>query len=137
MTFRLNRGEKIALVGHNGAGKTTLVKLLLRFYDVTSGAIRFHDKDMKDYNVATIRNRIGVVFRDFQNYTLSIAKNILLRPVRNEEDEQIVWNALRNCGPEGKVRKLKNGIHTVISKEFDEDGTFFQRASCRKWPLIC
>src|SRR3990172_716178 len=69
-------GEKVGLVGENGAGKSTLVKLLLRLYDPTEGAILYGDVDLRDMEVADMRTRIGAVFQDFVRYQFTAAENI-------------------------------------------------------------
>ncbi len=69
--FKVNVGERIAIVGDNGAGKTTLVKLMLRLYDPTSGEILLNGINIKKYNVDEYRKSAGIVFQDFQVYAAS------------------------------------------------------------------
>ena len=64
MSFVLEPGETIAVVGHTGAGKTTLISLLMRFYDVQRGAIRIDGVDIKEMNLDELRGRFGVVLQD-------------------------------------------------------------------------
>lgn len=128
----INPGEKIAIVGRNGSGKTTLIKILLRLYDPTSGIVEMDGKDYREYDVRSLRRRIGVVFQDFSCYASSVADNVLLRSVQSEKDEQTVVNSLKLCGLYEKVSALKNGIYTVLTKEFDEDGVIFSGGEMQK-----
>ena len=125
ISIKINKGEKIAIVGSNGAGKTTLVKLLLRLYDPKSGEILVNGKDYKTLNPKALRKHIGAVFQNNEDYSVTIAENILLRKLNSEEDEKIVHQALRFGDLDEYVNKLPEGINTSVSKEFDRDGTIF------------
>ncbi len=76
VSFRLRVGERIALVGENGAGKTTLTKLLARLYDPTEGRILLDGRDLREYDLASVRRAIGVIFQDFVRYALRFDENI-------------------------------------------------------------
>jgi ATP-binding cassette subfamily B protein len=76
VTFRLRPGERIALVGENGAGKTTLTKLLARLYDPTEGRILLDGIDLRDYDLASLRQAIGVIFQDYVRYDMRFDENI-------------------------------------------------------------
>ena len=78
VTFTIEEGETIAVVGHTGAGKTTLTNLLLRFYDVQKGSIRIGGIDVRDYDLTTLRKRFGIVLQDPYLFTGTIADNIRL-----------------------------------------------------------
>ena len=76
VSFRLEPGERIALVGENGAGKTTLTKLLARLYDPSEGRILLDGIDLRDYELASLRRAIGVIFQDFVRYDFRFDENI-------------------------------------------------------------
>lgn len=76
LSFVLRPGERVALVGENGAGKTTLTKLLARLYDPTEGRILLDGIDLREYDVASLRRAIGVIFQDFVRYDMRLAENI-------------------------------------------------------------
>jgi ATP-binding cassette subfamily B protein len=78
VSFNIEPGETIAVVGHTGAGKTTLISLLMRFYDVQKGAIRIDGVDVKDMDVADLRRRFGVVLQDPFLFTGTVEGNIRL-----------------------------------------------------------
>ncbi|HYP26248.1 MAG TPA: ABC transporter ATP-binding protein [Blastocatellia bacterium] len=76
VSFHLRPGERIALVGENGAGKTTLTKLLARLYDPSEGRVLLDGVDLRDYDLASVRQAIGVIFQDFVRYDLRFDENI-------------------------------------------------------------
>jgi ATP-binding cassette subfamily B protein len=76
VSFALRPGERIALVGENGAGKTTLTKLLARLYDPSEGRILLDGVDLREYDVASVRRAIGVIFQDFVRYDMRFDENI-------------------------------------------------------------
>jgi ATP-binding cassette subfamily B protein len=76
VSFHLKPGERLALVGENGAGKTTLTKLLARLYDPTEGHILLDGRDLREYDLASVRRAIGVIFQDFVRYDLRFDENI-------------------------------------------------------------
>ncbi len=131
INMNIRRGEKIAIVGHNGAGKTTLVKLLMRLYDTTGGAIYLDGNNIKRYDLESYRGSFGTVFQDYRNFSLSVAENVLGRPYR-EDDEETVCDALKKAGLWEKVSKTEKGIHTVMTREFEKDGLILSGGEAQK-----
>jgi ATP-binding cassette subfamily B protein len=76
VTLAIAPGERIALVGENGAGKTTITKLLARLYDPTEGRILLDGRDLRDYDLASVRQAIGVIFQDFVRYDMRFDENV-------------------------------------------------------------
>ena len=76
LNLRIEREEKIALVGENGAGKTTLTKLLARLYDPSEGRILLDGVDLREYDLVSVRRNIGIIFQDFVRYDLRFDENI-------------------------------------------------------------
>jgi ATP-binding cassette subfamily B protein len=76
VSFALRPGERVAFVGENGAGKTTLTKLLARLYDPTEGRIMLDGVDLKEYDLASVRRAIGVIFQDFVRFDMRFDENI-------------------------------------------------------------
>lgn len=132
VSLEIKAGEKIGIVGHNGAGKTTLIKLLTRLYDVTEGEILLDGKAYQAYPIDEIREQIGLVFQDIQYYPQSIAENLLLHRVEGKEDEDKVWQVLERVNLATKIRSLPQGINTLISKEFDEEGLMLSGGELQK-----
>src|SRR5690606_14005932 len=78
LSFTLGVGEKIALVGENGAGKTTLIKLLARLYDPTEGHIYIDDINIRDIELSSLRQNIGIIFQDFIRLHFTAKENITI-----------------------------------------------------------
>lgn len=124
-------GEKIAIVGENGAGKTTFVKLLMRLYDVTEGAILYGEHDIREYNTKEYRNIFGAVFQDYQIYGASLAENVIMDQTLPEDRERIE-GALKFADFGKKLAKLPDGIDTQMTREFAEDGTMLSGGEAQK-----
>ena len=86
VNFRLRPGERVALVGLNGAGKTTLVKLLSRLYDPTEGRILLDGADLRDYDLASVRQAVGVIFQDFVRYDMRFDENIAVGEIESARE---------------------------------------------------
>lgn len=118
----LKRGDRNALVGINGSGKSTFLKLLMRFYDPEKGEILLNGVNIKEYDVIEYRKYIGIAFQDFAMFSATVAENVLLSEVKTDEDRERVITALKESDVYEDVQKLKNGIDTVLTREFDPDG---------------
>jgi len=131
VNISLGKNEKIALVGHNGAGKSTLIKLILRLYDPTEGAVTINGYDVRDCKIKEYRSMFSVVFQDFKTLALPVFENVLMRP-RQEGDEEKVIDALKKSGVYDRIMELPNGIETMLTKEFDEDGAVLSVGESQK-----
>ena len=122
INLKISKGDKIAIVGYNGAGKTTLIKLIMRLYDPTEGAILYNGIDIREFEPEAYRRRIGTVFQDFKIFATSIAENVM-----NGEfsvgDEETVRSALESADFTEKLNSLEEGIHTHLTREFNDKGT--------------
>ncbi|HEY6393556.1 MAG TPA: ABC transporter ATP-binding protein [Bryobacteraceae bacterium] len=94
VSFRIEPGETIAVVGHTGAGKTTLTSLLLRFYEIQRGAIRIGGIDIREFDLESLRRNFGVVLQDPHLFTGTIASNIRLGTT-GISDERLAESAER------------------------------------------
>ena len=123
VTFTIEPGQKIALVGYNGSGKTTLVKLLLRLYDPEGGKIFYHGKDIRDYRVMDYRRSIGSVFQDFKIYAATLKENVLMDVEDGSRDENYrVEQALYDAHFTLEDNRLSYQIETPLTTEFEKDG---------------
>ncbi|HEY71385.1 MAG TPA: ABC transporter ATP-binding protein [Anaerolineae bacterium] len=108
-------GQKIALVGPTGAGKTTMVKLLMRFYDVNSGAILIDGRDIKEYERSDLRCMFGMVLQDTWLYNDTILENIRYgKPSATDEE---VITAAKAAHVDHFVRTLPEGYNLVLNEE--------------------
>ena len=131
VSFEVERGQMLAIVGHNGAGKSTIAKLLLRLYDPDSGVVRLNGLPYARYAKADLRSQVAVVFQDHCHYAYSIAENVLMRPL-GEGDETLVEEALDRVGLLQKVRRFDAGIHAHVTREFSEEGELFSGGELQK-----
>ena len=123
VSFTIDSDETIAVVGKNGAGKSTFVKLLLRFYDPDEGEILYNGINVKEYEADTLRKKIGTVFQDYKVFALSVNENVLCREPENDEDRLHAERALKKSGVYKKISSFEKGADTVLTKEFDDNGT--------------
>jgi ATP-binding cassette, subfamily B, multidrug efflux pump len=112
VTFAIEPGETVAVVGHTGAGKTTLISLLLRFYDVQKGAVRIDGVDVKDMDLASLRARFGVVLQDPFLFTGTIGGNIRLGTQRIEDAH--IQQAAEDVNLGDFIRALPNGFDEEV-----------------------
>ena len=118
VSFQIDAGKKVAIVGENGAGKTTLVKLLCRLYDPIQGVVRIDGRDFRDCPLDDLRRKFGIVFQDFYRYDLSAAENIGLGHVEAMDDRDRVLTAATKGGARKTIDGLPNGLDTILGKEF-------------------
>ena len=131
MSLEIRGGQTYALVGHNGAGKSTIIKLLMRFYDPTEGEIYLNGKNVKEYNLKKYRQLFATAFQEQQIFAMSVRDNVLIRRT-TEADDEIVINALSLAGVYDKIKTLKRGINTMLTKEFDNDGAVLSGGEFQK-----
>ncbi len=108
-------GKVTALVGHTGAGKSTIANLVLRYYDVSGGAVRINGADVRSLELESLRSRIGVVAQDPFLFDASVRDNLLL--ARREATEAEVWEALEGASADAFVRRLPDGLDTLIGEK--------------------
>ena len=132
ISLRIDKGEKIALVGENGAGKSTLIKLILRLYDPQSGSMYLDEENYKDLDVSSLRKEIAVVYQDFQAFAFSIGENVLTKELGGREDEDKVWEALKKSGLSTKIENLPDKLNTPLTDEFEENGISFSGGENQK-----
>jgi ATP-binding cassette subfamily B protein len=112
LTFAIEPGETVAVVGHTGAGKTTLISLLLRFYDVQKGAVRIDGVDVREMDLADLRARFGVVLQDPFLFTGTIGGNIRLGTQRIEDAH--IQRAAEDVNLGDFIRALPNGFDEEV-----------------------
>ena len=118
ISFHLKPGQKLAIVGENGSGKTTLIKLLTRLYTPSQGRILLDGRDLRDWDLEVLRQRIGVIFQDFVRYQFKVGENIGVGDVRYLEVED-QWNMAAQKGiATAFIQSLPEGFHTQLGRWF-------------------
>ncbi|MBF4608502.1 ABC transporter ATP-binding protein [Curtobacterium sp. VKM Ac-1393] len=114
VSFRIEPGQTVALVGTSGAGKSTIAQLLSRLYDVDSGAVRLAGTDVRDVTFASMRHTMGMVTQDGHLFHETIRSN--LRLARPEATEDEVWDAVRRARLEPLIRSLPDQLDTMVGE---------------------
>ncbi len=112
--FRVAPRKKVAVVGASGAGKSTLIKLLFRFYEVTSGRILIDGQDIREVSQQSLRQSIGIVPQDTVLFNSSIGENI--RYGRIDATDEEVWEAVELAHLADFVTKLPKGLDTIVGE---------------------
>lgn len=118
VSFKIEKGEKISIVGINGSGKTTLVKLISRFYTPNSGVILWNGVNINDYDYQSYIKQLSAVFQDFKLFALTISENVDLE----EKDKKRIKECLYQVGLKEKIEKLPHNIDSFLSKIYSVDG---------------
>jgi len=119
VSFEVGPGERVALVGENGAGKTTIVKLLTRLYEPTEGRILLDGRDLAQYDLAELRQAVGVIFQDFFRYDLNARENIAVGWIERREDtERIVGSAEKSMAAD-VVAGLEGQYEHMLGRRFE------------------
>ena len=120
ISLHIHPGERIALVGLNGAGKTTLIKLLTRLYDPTEGQILIDGVDLREYDLASLHQRFGVIFQDFVRYQFSVRENIGFGQIDALDDIARIQTAADRGGATEVIEALPQGYETVLGRRWEK-----------------
>ncbi len=131
ISFKINKGDTFAVVGHNGAGKTTLSKLIMRLYDVTEGEILYNGINIKEYDLLKYREKFASVFQDYRIFAMTVAENVLIREV-DDENITLARKALSQSGVYEKIETLPQGENTLLTREFDNQGALLSGGESQK-----
>jgi len=119
LSFTLNPGEKLALVGENGAGKTTLVKLLARLYDPTEGRILLDGIDLKEYDLTALRQNIGIIFQDYLRYQMTLSQNIAVGNIGELCNAPLIQKAAKESLAHALTEKLPGRYEQALGRRFN------------------
>lgn len=120
LSFTLQAGEKLALVGENGAGKTTLVKLLARLYDPTEGRILLDGIDLREYDIQQLRKHTGIIFQDYLRYQMSFAQNIAVGNIEEQHNRVLIETAAEKSLANLLANKLPNHYDQALGRRFND-----------------
>lgn len=136
VTFTLNKGDKLSLVGINGSGKSTIVKLMLGLYEIESGEILINGYPMSDYDLRDVRKLFSVLFQSFVQYPLSLRDNIALSDYGRGMDEDAIITSLKQSGVYDELQeKLESGLDSFMTRQFDDKGTELSKGQWQKIAL--
>lgn len=119
VSFKLEPGSRIALVGENGQGKTTIVKLLTRLYDPTAGQILLDGVDLREYDLESLWKEIGVIFQDFTRYEMTASENIAVGQIEERDNIFRIRSAANKSLAEQVIRKLPYGYDQTLGIKFE------------------
>ncbi len=134
VTFQVERGQKISVVGLNGAGKTTLVKLLCRLYKVKDGEIRINGRNIFDYTYTSYMKTVAAVFQDYKLFAFTLRENITGKE-KEEKDmaaKERLENILEEVGLTEKIAELPDGAESLYGKEYEETGILMSGGESQK-----
>lgn len=120
LNFTLHAGEKLALVGENGAGKTTLVKLLARLYDPAEGRILLDGIDLQEYDILELRRQTGIIFQDYLRYQMSLAQNIAVGNIDEEDNRNLIETAAGKSLANLLADKLPLKYDQALGRRFND-----------------
>lgn len=126
ISFKVERGEQVALVGMSGSGKTTIARLAARFYDIKSGEILICEINIKDFEKEALMKKIAFIFQNSKLFKMSLRENLLIaKPDATDEE---IDNALINSSCKEIIKGLKNGLDTVYGTR----GTYFSGGEAQR-----
>lgn len=122
VSFTLNKGDRLAIVGVNGAGKTTLLKLLMGLYPITEGQIKINGIPLEDYDVLSVRKMFGTLFQTYSMFNITLRENIALSSIDNMNDDERIIEAIKLANADEIIEKCNGNLDTYLGREFDDNG---------------
>lgn len=119
LNFRLEPGERIALIGQNGQGKTTIVKLITRLYDPTSGRVLLDGVDLREYDIDDLCREIGVIFQDFMRYEMTAQENIAVGRIEYLNEMDRIRDAAEKSLADGVIQRLPRKYKQMLGRRFE------------------
>lgn len=123
--FEFKKGTITAIVGENGSGKTTLLKLLKGHLTADKGRVLINNNEIENLDFWSLNEKLSCVNQEFRFYPVSIAQNIIQKYWLEENDYNKIKESLEQVGLFDKITCLPNGMNTILTKEFCEEGSLF------------
>ena len=135
VSFTLNKGERLSIVGINGAGKTTLIKLLMGYYPVSKGEIRLNGIPLHNYNIYSVRKLFGTLFQSYSKFNITLRENVALSSIDEMRDDQKIINAITLADAVEVLEKCNGNLDTFLEREFDDNGVALSGGQWQKVAL--
>lgn len=136
VSFAMNKGDKLSIVGINGSGKSTIVKLMLGLYEIESGQILINGYPMEDYDMRKVRSLFSALFQSFVQYPLTLRENIALSSLEKIDNSDEIEDVLAQSGVYEDIKpKLENGLDSFMTRRFDDKGTELSKGQWQKIAL--
>lgn len=136
VSFTLDKGDRLSIVGINGSGKSTIIKLMLGLYEAEQGQILINGFPMAEYDLKDIRRLFSVLFQTFAQYPLTLRENIALSDIGRMGESRQIERALRKGGILGVLEpKLENGLDSFMTRQFDDRGIELSKGQWQKVAL--
>lgn len=136
ISFTLNKGDKLSIVGINGSGKSTIIKLMLGLYEIESGKILINGYPMSDYDINDVRKMFSTLFQNFVQYPLTLRSNIALSDYDRASDDNAIISALQQSGVYDELQnKLESGLESYMTRQFDDNGIELSKGQWQKVAL--
>ncbi|KZE82699.1 ABC transporter permease [Paenibacillus jamilae] len=119
ISFKMKRGEPLALVGRNGSGKTTVIKLLTGLYEDFEGDILINSISIRNYNKEMLYKKVGVIFQDFVQFDFSVRENIGFGSIGDLELDTRIWESAQQTGVDSVIRNLPNQLEHQLGRNFE------------------
>lgn len=132
VSFTLNKGDKLSIVGINGAGKTTIIKLMIGLYPVDSGEILINGYPISEYSMSDVRNIFSVVFQTYVQYPLTLRENIALSNLSKYHDDNAIRHALEASGATKYLTNSLDNLNTYMTRNFDDKGIELSKGQWQK-----
>ena len=114
LSFHINEGQKVAIVGMSGSGKTTITNLLMRFYNINSGSILLDNKNINDINLSFLRRQIGIVPQDIILFAATIKENLLY--ANQNASEHLIIEAAKKANAHNFIMDFEDGYDTIVGE---------------------
>lgn len=136
VSFTINKGDKLSIVGINGSGKSTIVKLMLGLYEIESGQILINGYPMSDYDMRDVRKMFSALFQSYVQYPLTLRENIALSSLERIDNSDEIKGVLIQSGVYEELKpKLENGLDSFMTRQFDDKGTELSKGQWQKIAL--
>lgn len=118
VSFKVHKGQALALVGENGAGKTTIIKLLTRLYEPTGGRILLNGLDASRFSPRSVQQEMSIIFQDYGEYELTVRENLALSEIAERENRGALEAASRRSGADEVVAAIPEGYDAQLGRMF-------------------